>query len=130
MTWFTWLILMAAVLAIAAVGLTALGSMRWAEAMQLLTAGLEAGRVPTSAARYDPSELAGLPVPVQRYFRTVLTPGQAVVSTRRPGFVWDARIALLPISFTSGSIGRTASSTHRAASDWPGRGESAHASAA
>jgi hypothetical protein len=99
--------------------------MRWAEAMQSLTAGLEAGRVPASAARYDPSQLAGLPVPVQRYFRTALTPGQAVVSaatiqmsgtfnmsasgeqwraftsrqrvsTRRPGFLWDARIAMLP----------------------------------
>ena len=128
MTWFTWLVLIAAVLVIAAVGLTAFGSMRWATATQSLLAALEAGRLPPSAstaARYDPSEIAGLPAPVQRYFRAALTPGQAIVSaatiemtgtfnmsatgeqwsrfasrqrvtTRRPGFLWDARISLLP----------------------------------
>lgn len=131
MTWFTWLVLIAAVLVIAAVGLTAFGSMRWAAAMQSLTADLEAGRVPPAAAsaaaraRYDASEIEGLPLPVQRYFRAALTPGQAIVSaatiqmtgtfnlsttgeqwkpftsrqrvtTRRPGFLWDARISMLP----------------------------------
>ena len=131
MTWFTWLVLVAAALVIAAVGLTALGSMRWAAAMQSLTAKLEVGRVPTSAAsaaaptRYDAKEIEGLPAPVQLYFRAALTPGQAIVSaatiqmtgtfnmsatdeqwklftsrqrvtTRRPGFLWDARIAMLP----------------------------------
>ena len=128
MTWFTGLVLIAAVLGIAAVGLTAFGSMRWAEATQSLTAGLEAGRVPPatgSPARYDASELDSLPTPVQRYFRAALTPGQAIVSaatiqmtgtfnmsptgeqwrpftsrqrviTRRPGFLWDARISMLP----------------------------------
>jgi hypothetical protein len=131
MTWFSWLVLVVAVLVIAAVGLTAFGSMRWAAAMQSLTTKLEAGRVPASAAsaaasaRYDAKEIEGLPAPVQRYFRAALTPGQAVVSaatiqmtgtfnmsatdeqwklftsrqrvtTRRPGFLWDARIAMLP----------------------------------
>lgn len=75
--------------------------------------------------RYDASEIEGLPAPVQRYFRAALTPGQAIVSaatirmrgmfnlsaaddqwrpfnswqrvtTHRPGFLWDARISLLP----------------------------------
>jgi hypothetical protein len=131
MTWFFWFVLVAAVPAIAAVGLTAFGSMRWAAAMQSLTARLEAGRVPASAAsaaapaRYDAREIEGLPPPVQRYFRAALTPGQAIVSTAtiqmsgtfnmsatdeqwklftsrqrvttsRPGFLWDARIAMLP----------------------------------
>jgi hypothetical protein len=71
-------------------------------------------------------ELNGLPPPVQRYFRTALTDGQPIVAaatlahrgtfnlaaegpdrwipfnstqrvtTRRPGFVWDARMAMLP----------------------------------
>jgi hypothetical protein len=70
-------------------------------------------------------ELEGLPAPVQRYFRTVLTDGQPIISavtidiagtfnmsatgeqwkpftsrqrvvTRRPGFLWDAKIAMLP----------------------------------
>jgi hypothetical protein len=125
MTWFTWLVLIAAVLVIAAVGLTTVGSMRWGEATQSLTAHLETGRMPPSHARYDASELERLPVPVQRYFRAVLTEGQPIVTaatiqmtgtfnlsatgeqwrpftsrqrvtTRRPGFVWDARIAMLP----------------------------------
>jgi hypothetical protein len=74
---------------------------------------------------YDARELEGLPAPVQRYFRAVLKDGQPLitavtiemagsfnmapkgdqwkpftarqrVSTRRPGFLWDAAIALAP----------------------------------
>ncbi len=125
MTWFSWLVLIAAVLLIGAVGLTTVGAMRWAEAMQRLTAHLETGRMPPSHARYDASELDHLPVPVQRYFRSVLTEDQPIVTaatiqmtgtfnlsatgdqwrrftsrqrvtTRCPGFLWDARIAMLP----------------------------------
>jgi len=131
MNWFTWLVLTSVVLAMASAGLTALGSRRWAAAMQRLMADLEAGRVAPSVAaaaaptRYEASELEGLPVPVQRYFRAALTPGQAIVSaatvqmagifnmsttgeqwkpftsrqrvtTRRAGFLWDARIQMLP----------------------------------
>ena len=76
-------------------------------------------------ARYDVRELEGLSAPVQRYFRAALRDGQPIitavnidiagrfnmsptgeqrkpftsrqrVTTRRPGFVWDARIAMLP----------------------------------
>jgi hypothetical protein len=76
-------------------------------------------------ARYDERELEGLPAPVRRYFRSVLKDGQPIITaatidlagtfnmsptgeqwraftshqhvvTRRPGFVWDAKIALLP----------------------------------
>ena len=128
MTWFTWLVVIAAVLVIAAAGLTAFGAMRWAKAMQSFTAELEAGRVPPSAAaptRYDERELEGLPAPVQRFFRAVLNHGQPIISavtiniagtfnmsptgeqwkpftsrqrviTRRPGFLWDANIRVLP----------------------------------
>jgi hypothetical protein len=75
--------------------------------------------------RYDPRELEGLPAPVQRYFRAVLRDGQPIIAavtidiagtfnmsptgdqwkpftsrqrviTRRPGFLWDARIRVLP----------------------------------
>jgi hypothetical protein len=78
-----------------------------------------------SPARYDTRELEGLPAPVQRYFRAVLEEGQPLiaavtlelagtinlsatgeqwkpftstqrVTTRRPGFIWDATVALLP----------------------------------
>ena len=80
------------------------------------------GALPT---RYDARELEGLPAPVQRYFRAVLKDGQPIITavtidlagsfnmsptgaqwkpftsrqhvvTRRPGFLWDAEIALLP----------------------------------
>ena len=80
---------------------------------------------PRSPPRYDSRELEGLPAPVQRYFRAALTDGQPLVTaatiditgsfnlsatgeqwkpftstqkvvTCRPGFLWDARIAMLP----------------------------------
>ncbi len=79
----------------------------------------------SSPTRYDAQELEGLPAPVQRYFRGVLKDGQPIISAvtleiagtlnmsptaeqwkpftsrqrvvaRRPGFLWDARIAMLP----------------------------------
>ncbi len=75
--------------------------------------------------RYDARELEGLPAPVQRYFHAVLKDGQPIISavnidlagtfnlsptgerwkpftsrqrvtTRRPGFLWDATISMLP----------------------------------
>jgi hypothetical protein len=125
MGWLTWAGVGFVSLAVVAAAAGAYGSRRWSEGTRVLRAGLEAVRLPALATRYDPSELEGLPVPVQRYFRTVLTEGQAVVSavtiehsgtfnmsaggeqwkrftsnqrivTRRPGFDWDARIMLLP----------------------------------
>jgi len=80
---------------------------------------------PTSLrTRYDARELEGLPAPVQRYFRAVLKDGRPIITavtidmagtfntsptgelwkpftshqrvvTRRPGFLWDAKIAML-----------------------------------
>jgi len=125
MTWFTWLVLIGVFLALAWASLTAWGSLRWAKATQAITARLEAQRLPASAGRYDPREIEHLPEPVQRYFRTVLTPGQPFVTAatlehtgsfnmsptgelwkpftsrqrvivRRPGFLWDARIGMAP----------------------------------
>lgn len=78
-----------------------------------------------SPARYESRELQGLPAPVQRYFRAVLKDGQPIITaatiniagtfnlsptgeqwkpftsrqrviTRRPGFLWDARVSMLP----------------------------------
>jgi hypothetical protein len=80
---------------------------------------------PPSPARFDSRELEGLPAPVQRYFRAVLKDGQPIIAavtvelvgtfnlsatgeqwkpfisrqrvvTRRPGFLWDAQVAMLP----------------------------------
>ncbi len=80
---------------------------------------------PPRPTRYDSREIEGLPAPVQRYFRAVLKDGQPIITvatidiagtfnmsptgeqwkpftsrqrvvTRRPGFLWDAKIAMLP----------------------------------
>lgn len=80
---------------------------------------------PSPPTRYDARELDGLPAPVERYFRAVLKDGQPIIAavtidlagtfnlsatgeqwkpftsrqrvvTRRPGFLWDAEIAMLP----------------------------------
>jgi hypothetical protein len=86
---------------------------------------VNANREPPSPARFDARELEGLPAPVQRYFRAVLKDGQPIVAaatiemagtinmsataeqwkpftsqqrvvTSRPGFLWDAQIAMFP----------------------------------
>jgi len=101
------------------------GARRWAAGSRGLRARLTAARCAIRPERVDLAELAGLPAPVQRYFRQVLSPGQPMLAaariehrgdfnlavggerwrpfrsvqhlvTRRPGFVWDARVALLP----------------------------------
>ncbi len=102
-----------------------LGNARWDAATRDLQARLEASRSSSQPARYFSRELEGLPEPVQCYFRGALTEGQAIVTavdvvhagtfnlsesgewwrpfrsrqrvvTRRPGFVWDGRVAMLP----------------------------------
>lgn len=112
-------------LAIVVTSLLFYGAWRWQDATEALHARLDAGRVPVSPQTYDPGELAGLPPPVQNYFETVLTPGQALVTavyvdhtgtfnlseageqwvpftssqrvvTHRPGFVWNARMPMMP----------------------------------
>jgi hypothetical protein len=78
-----------------------------------------------SPARFDSRDLEDLPAPVQRYFRAVLKDGQPMVAavtidmagtfnmsasterwkpftsqqrviTRRPGFLWEAKVSKLP----------------------------------
>ena len=88
MTLLLWIGLVVCVLAVAAVGLPALGSKRWAGRMADLARGLEAARHDgtvkplhlNDTTHYDPHELEGLPAPVQRYFRAVLKDGQPIVS--------------------------------------------------
>ena len=88
MTLVLWIGLVVGVLAVAAVGLPALGLKRWAGRMATLAGALEAARndvivkPPHSndTTHYDPHELEGLPAPVQRYFRAVLKEGQPIVS--------------------------------------------------
>ena len=121
----TWVISIIAGLGLAYGAVAAFGAWRWSVAIGDLVAQLDAGRVVPSISRYDATELADLPAPVQRYFRAVLTDGQPVVagmtltqtgqfnlsataeqwkpftatqhfSTARPGFVWDANITMIP----------------------------------
>jgi len=105
--------------------LSVVGAMRWRGLTEQLDARLEAARKSPTQARYDAREIEGLPAPVQRYFRTVLTDGAPIVAaatvehsgtfnmgeiadkwkpftsrqrvvTRSPGFVWDRTVAMLP----------------------------------
>jgi hypothetical protein len=85
MTWLPWLGLTLISLAVAAFGLWAYGSKRWAASIRALSQRLEAARndakvPPASPTRFDLRELQDLPAPVQRYFRAVLKEGQPIVS--------------------------------------------------
>ena len=101
------------------------GAYRWNFGTQELRARLDGARVPIRPRTVDLSELDGLLAPVQRYFRVVLNEGQPMVAgvrvkhggtfnmgetadqwkpftsdqevvTRRPGFDWDGRVAMMP----------------------------------
>ncbi|MDD5390907.1 MAG: hypothetical protein PHD37_16345 [Gallionellaceae bacterium] len=94
-------------------------------ASRLEAARIEDKVRPPSPARFDSRELEGLPAPVQRYFRVALMEGQPIITavtielagtinlsatearwkrftsgqrvvTRRPGFLWDAQVSMLP----------------------------------
>lgn len=120
-----WAGLAALLLVALAGGLGLLGVLRWTRLTDALHARLDAAREPPRPAFYDERELDGLPPVVQRWFRGLLVPGQPLVVaarldhrgsfnlgehddrwrpftstqrvvTRRPGFVWDARIAVFP----------------------------------
>jgi hypothetical protein len=121
----TWALVLIAGLGLAYAAASAFGAWRWSNATRDLVAKLDAGRFAPATNRYSPAEIGALPAPVQRYFRAVLTDGQPIVTavtltqsglfnmsatadrwkpftaiqhfaTARPGFVWDANIALFP----------------------------------
>lgn len=126
MTALTWIAVVVVALVLAAGGLWSLGQWRWQRSTRELRARLEAARAPCSQpARLQAGELDGLPPVVQRYLRTALPPDARIVAaadlahrgsfdiresgqkwvefestqrvvTRRPGFVWDARMKMLP----------------------------------
>jgi hypothetical protein len=122
-----WKLILATIIAVVFMvgGALLYGMKRWQTKIEALQAEMEAAQTPVSPKTYDPAELENLPLPVQRYFRTVLKEGQPLitaarvehtgtfnmsetgeqwqpftstqrVTTRRPGFVWDARIRLAP----------------------------------
>ena len=125
MIWIKWLVASLAILIIAMVALAVYGQTRWSTLTSKLVARLLQARVAAGPAHYDERELQGLPEPVQRYFRTALTNGMPIVAgatvthagtfnmgetsdswkpfsshqrvtTRRPGFVWNGSIQMLP----------------------------------
>lgn len=129
MTWHVWFGLALCLLTGLGIGIATYGSRQWSAMTQAQTGELDAARTAsgqaTHPARYDSRELEGLPAPVQRYFRAVLTDGQPIITaatinldgtfnlsptgqqwkpftahqrvvTRRPGFLWDAEIAMFP----------------------------------
>ena len=95
------------------------GTAAWHRATDAAVAGLEPG----AAGVYSSSSLAALPAPAARYFRRVLKDGQPLVrsavattdaeffinsawrplratqhfTSAPPGFVWDARIEMMPL---------------------------------
>lgn len=112
-------------LALLGAGATLRGRRRWARRTRELRDDLDAAQLPPAATCVDFRALEGLPAPVQRYFRAVLQDGAPVVvavdighagtfnlgtrrerwrpftssqrvTIRRPGFVWDGRVSLLP----------------------------------
>lgn len=123
--WFKTITLIVVAL-VACVAIAAMyGAFRWRSGTDKLRARLDAGRQPIKPAIYNARELAGLPAPVQRYFRAALQDGQPMIAavkvahegqfsmgeteakwvpftsdqavvTRRPGFDWDARIRMAP----------------------------------
>ncbi|MGC8878056.1 MAG: DUF6920 family protein [Anaerolineae bacterium] len=124
MDWKVILGLVLGLVVLVAIGIS-YGKLRWDTLTKELHAQLEDARVPIAPKVFEEHKLKGLPAPVQRYFRTVLQEGQPVVSlvqvehvgtfnmseegeqwksfvssqrvvTRRPGFVWDARITVAP----------------------------------
>jgi hypothetical protein len=101
------------------------GAWRWTLGTRRLRSRLDAAREPGRPPVVDFRELEALPAPVRRYFRAVLRDGQPMVAgvrvqhrgtfnmsqtaerwtpftsdqmvvTRRPGFDWNGRVAVLP----------------------------------
>lgn len=120
-----WLLIGLAGLLVVVIALWGLGQWRWSEKTQSLLANLEMARLALPTERFDPRELEGLPDPVVRHLRQALPPGTPIIRaadvvhegtfnlsqtgeqwkpftsrqrvvTRRPGFVWDGRVAMAP----------------------------------
>ena len=112
-------------LVVAAAAAILYGELRWKSSTRELRRRLEAARLSIEPKVSDRDELENLPAPVQRYFRAVLQDAQPIVAavsvkhtgtfnmgsavdqwrpftssqrvvTRRPGFAWNARVAMMP----------------------------------
>lgn len=119
------LVILLALVAVLLAGARLYGAYRWNSGTQELREKLDAAGVIVRPQSIDFRELEGLPAPAQRYFRAVLQEGQPIVAgvhvrhegtfnmgettdrwkpftsdqkvvTRRPGFDWDGRVAMMP----------------------------------
>jgi hypothetical protein len=123
--WIQW-IAITVVLLVVSLGIAAIyGRYRWQLDTDRLRTKLTNGRRTIESEIYNPKEIEDLPAPVQRFFKTVLKDGQAIVAavklsqqgqfnlnemedkwspftatqlvtTQRLGFDWDARIQMAP----------------------------------
>ncbi len=123
--WIQWIAIIG-VSIVVCLGITAIyGNYRWQSDTDKRRAKLTNGRQTITPKIYDPKEIEDLPAPVQRFFRTVLKDGQAIVAavklsqigqfnmseteakwspftatqlviTQPLGFDWDARIQMAP----------------------------------
>ncbi|MEZ2228935.1 MAG: DUF6544 family protein [Microcoleus sp.] len=123
--WIKWIAIIGILIVVSLGIATIYGSYRWQSNTDKLRAKLINGQRTIKPKIYDQKELEGLPAPVQRFFRTVIKDGQAIVSavklsqqglfnmnemedkwspftatqfviTQRLGFDWDARIQMAP----------------------------------
>lgn len=120
-----WLLIGLTGLLVVVIVLWGLGQWHWSQKTQSLLANLEMARLALPTEQFDPRELEGLPDPVARHLRQALPPGTPIIRaadvvhegtfnlsqtgeqwkpftsrqrvvTRRPGFVWDGRVAMAP----------------------------------
>lgn len=120
-----WVWVSPAALALVVMAAWGIGQWRWAVKRQAILRKLETARVTAPAERFDLRQLEGLPPPVAGYLRQVLPEEIGIlravdivhqgrfnmsqtgerwrafrsrqrVVTRRPGFLWDGRVSMLP----------------------------------
>lgn len=123
--WIKWMAIIGFLIVVSLGIATIYGKYRWQSDTDRLRAKLINGQRTIQPKIYDQKEIEGLPEPVQRFFKTVLKDGQAIVAsvklsqqglfnlsetedkwspftatqfvtTQRLGFDWDARIQMAP----------------------------------
>jgi hypothetical protein len=123
--WIKWIGIIGILIAVSLGIATIYGKYRWQSDTDKLRGKLTNGQRTIKPQIYNQKEIEGLPEPVQRFFRTVIKDGQAIVAavklsqqglfnmseteakwspftatqlaiTQRPGFDWDARIQMAP----------------------------------
>lgn len=123
--WIKWIAIIS-VLTLVSFGIAVIyASDRWRSETDKLRVKMTNEQQPIQPKTYDPKEIAGLPEPVQRFFKAVLQDGQAIitkvelsqiglfhmnetedkwhkftatqlVTTQSLGFDWDAKIQMIP----------------------------------